>query len=162
MIFSVNMIFSVSSKFILVPSGKRLHSELERSTMLLMGKLSIEIWPFSSSQTVSHYQAGYLIHGDMASHNPQTLGISMWMYAQPEEEIDKRYSKVHSIQQPGQLLKALKNLFLNHWNQKNTKSAVPVNEGFNRHLSSFWKIINKSELFSPRNLLPEIRKAWKK
>ena len=54
------------------------------------------------------------------------------------------------LEQPGQLLKALKNVFLNHWNQKNTKSAVPVNEGFNRHLSSFcWMIINKSELFSP-------------
>ena len=55
-----------------------------------MGKLTISMAIFKF--------AGYLIHGDMAwpSHNPQRLGISMWMYAQTEEEIDKRYSNVHS------------------------------------------------------------------
>ena len=41
----------------LVPYFKGMN-ELERSTMLLMGKSIISIGPFSSSQTVNVYQAG--------------------------------------------------------------------------------------------------------
>ena len=36
-----------------LPSVKALHNELERSTMLLMGKLTNFLWPCSSSQTVT-------------------------------------------------------------------------------------------------------------
>ena len=50
-----------------IPSGKRLHSELERSTMLLMGKSTISMGhSFQFATCNSHYQRGktlLILHG---------------------------------------------------------------------------------------------------